>query len=524
MKKTIEIPVEEYEALKSGLERANAKISLLMEQLDWFRRQIFGQKSERLVDVSDDGPLIPGFELPEHEQVEPEKVKIPEHDRKKRKKKGDYTLTFPDDMPVVEKVIDVPKLERTLEDGTEMVRIGEDVSIKLAQRPAEYYIKKYIYPKYAMPNDPSLGVVQEPAVESIIKGSKFDPSFMAGMVADKMCFHMPLYRIVEKLSYRGVGVARQTLSCLFVTLGQRILPLYELMFERVLSQTCIFTDDTTVKLIEKGRGKAIEARIWVYVGGQANAPPYQLYEFTENRKHEHPIRRLADFKGGFHADAYGAYETLDAERDDLVWYACWAHSRRKFEPIPSGETDFCLMILRKMRYLFLFERIAWERDAKERLRIRKEHEEPIVDEIFRLMKEKVKQGDILPSSNFAKALGYMLCREKNFRNYLHNADARMENNTAERAIRKLVLGRKAWLFVGSKDGGVSTAALLSLVQTCRALEINPYDYLEDLFSQPLPKTEKELEKFLPDQWKLRKEKEREKAKHEAGEAVNMGVN
>ena len=382
---------------------------------------------------------------------------------------------------------------------------------KLAQRPAEYYAIEYVYPKYAMKGDPSLGVVQEPAVESIIKGSKFHPSFMAGMVTDKMCFHMPLNRFQEKLSYRKIGVTRQTLSVLFITLGQRIIPLYELMFKRVLAQKTIFTDDTSVRLVEKGRGKSIEARIWTYVGGQSKSPPYHLYEFTKNRNYEHPIRRLEDYKGFFHADAFGAYETLDMKYDTLIWGACWCHSRRKFEAIPSGEKDFCLLILRKMRYLFMFERIAWQRSPEERLRIRKEHETEIVDDIFALMKDKVRQAGILPSSKIAEALGYMLSREKNFRNYLTHSDARMENNTAERAIRKLVLGRKAWLFVGSKDGGESTAALLSMVQTCRAMDINPYDYLEDLFSRPLPESEEELASLLPDQWKIRKNRETEES-------------
>lgn len=504
MKSTIEITVEEYEALKA----AAAKVVALQEQLDWFKRQLFGRKSERVIDSSEESPLLTGFELPDADEEVPETMTVPAHDRrKKRKSNGNCTLTFSEDVPIVENLIDVPKEERTLPDGREMVLIDVDVEDKLCQRPDAYYIQRNIRPRYALRGNARLGVVQEPAPACIIKGSKFHPSFMAGLVTEKMCFHMPLNRLQEKLSFHGVTVTRQTLSVLFITLGQRILPLFSLMRDLTLAQKCIFTDDTPVKLIEKGRGKTIEARIWTYVGGQSNAPPYHIYEFTRDRRHKHPLERLKNFSGFFHADAYGAYETLDAQRADISWGACWSHARRKYETMPSGENTFCLLIMRKMRYLFLFERVAWKCDAQERLRIRQKHEKPIVDEIFNLLKDKVKQRAVLPASNFAKAMGYMLTREKNFRNYLTNADARMENNTAERALRKLVLGRKAWLFVGSEDGGESTAALLSLVQTCRVLKINPQEYLEDLFSRPLPTDPDELAALLPDRWQAARDQQ-----------------
>ncbi len=164
--------------------------------------------------------------------------------------------------------------------------------------------------------------------------------------------------------------------------------------------------------------------------------------------------------------------------------------------------------MRKMRYLFMFERIAWNDPAKPARRqyIRTQHETRIVDEIFQRLRAEVKSAALLPKSKLAEAIGYMQTRERNFRHYLSDPALRMDNNTAERGLRKLTIGRKNWMFIGSEKAGESMAALLSIVQTCRAMSINPQDYLEYLFTHLLDHPANRLEELLPDQWQLRQAK------------------
>lgn len=480
------------------LEEQNEKIASLQNQLEWCKRQIFGQKSERLTDLPGDVPELPGFEMPETIEPKVETVKVPGHDRRKKNRKGSCTVEIPDDMERVEVLIDVPEEERTLSDGTPLVRIGEDRSEKLAFRPGEYYVKEFIRPKYACPSDSKLGVVQEPMPSSIVEGSKFDTSFMAHLIEEKFAFHMPLYRICEKLAGRDIRVTRQVLSQMVKTCGQRVLPLFDLMIERTLEQGVIFTDDTPIKLQRKNKCK--EARMWIYIGGLPNAPPYHVYQFTTDRSHRHPTKFLENFKGKLHADAFAAYEKLD-KFEGVFWAACWAHARRKFENALTGSSDDpSLWVMQQMRYLFLFERVAWNRSPEERLRIRDEHERPIVNEIFKRFGKELKSGTLLPKSKLADAIGYMQTRRDNFELYLNDADLRMDNNAAERGLRKLTIGRKNWMFVGSEKAGNSMAALLSLVQTCRAMGITPHVYLEDLFNRLLDHPASRLEELLPDQW------------------------
>jgi transposase len=501
---TVTISVSEYEELKALrslpalLKELQSQLDWCKSQLDWCKRQIFGQKSERLVDLPGETCDLPGFEMPEAEDVKPEVIKVPEHKRTKTIKKGSCTVEIPDNLERVEQLIDVPEMERTMPDGTKLIKIDEDRSEKLAFRPGEYYVKVIIRPKYAHPTEPKLGVIQEAMPSAIIEGSKFDVSFMAHVVVEKFVFHMPLYRIVEKLQSRDIRVTRQVLSQQIKTCGQNILPLFHLMIEKVLAQGVIYTDDSPVKLLQKKKCK--EARIWVYIGGLPNAPPYHIYQFTIDRSHRHPMKFLKNFKGTFHADAFGAYEKL-GKQEDISWAACWAHARRKFETALTGtSTDLSLWTMRQMRYLFMYERIAWKRSPEERHNIRQKYERPIVDAIFQRFREELKSHTLLPKSNLAKAIGYMQCRPQAFRLYLSDPNLRMDNNTSERAVRKLTIGRKNWMFIGSETAGESMAALLSITQTCRAMGIRPQEYLEDIFRRLLDHPAHRLEELLPDQW------------------------
>ena len=492
------------EELKEQVCRLKAELARVTEQLAWLQRQVFGRKSERFCDPPGQTDMLPGLELEKPTEPEPEQVSVPTHTRRRRRRKGGCTLQFPDSLEREQRLIDVPEAERTLPDGRPMIRAGEDRSLKLAYRPDQYLLVEFIRPKYVDPDDPSLGIVQEPMPGTLIEGSKFDTSFMAHVIEEKFAFHMPLYRIEEKLAGHDIRVTRQALCQLVRACGERVLPLFRLMIAELLLQRYLFTDDTPVKL--QAGGKCREARMWVYVGARANAPPYHVYQFSEDRSHRHPLDFLGKYRSVIHADAFAAYEKLHADpQRDIQWSACWAHARRKFENAHSGSGELRKWVLRHMRYLFMYERVAWQRDEARRMRIRSEREAPVVEEIFKRLRQQIASGRLLPRSKMAEAIGYMLTREENFRLYLTDPNVRMENNTAERSLRKLTIGRKNWMFVGSPRAGQSMAALLSLVQTCRAMDIRPQEYLRDIFDRLLDYPAGDLADLLPDRWKVARE-------------------
>ena len=277
--------------------------------------------------------------------------------------------------------------------------------------------------------------------------------------------------------------------------GKSLKPLYEELQKQILQSKNIFIDETPIPL--QASKKVKQAYMWVIVGGQGSDPPYRAYHFRLNRKHEHARELLKDYQGTFHSDKYGCYEQL-AKDKRFNWCPCYSHIRRKFFEAEGGE--FRKTILKKIRYLFLFERVAWERSPEERLRIRKEKEVPIIDELIELSQEKLKDYRVLPKSKLREALGYLCSLRPHLKNYTKHPESRLDNNVAERAIRPLALGRKNWLFVGSEEGGEVAATLFSLVQSCKASGVNPEKYLTDVMKRLMSHNAQKLVELLQDQW------------------------
>ena len=152
----------------------------------------------------------------------------------------------------------------------------------------------------------------------------------------------------------------------------------------------------------------------------------------------------------------------------------------------------------------MFEKVAWARPEKDRLRIRQEKEIPIIDNLIQAIKNQLINGKILPKSKFREALGYFFGLIPHLKNYTKHAWARLDNNVAERAIRPLAVGRKNWLFVGNEIGGEAAGIVFSLIQTCRGLGINPREYLEDVMRRLMSHNSAKVSELLPDQWKTAK--------------------
>jgi len=475
------------------------ELFVLKEQLDWLKKQIFGSKSERIVADLGIQPLLPEFDLGTTFVPAPQEEIVYKRN-KPVKNRGCDTISFPDDLPVKVVELDIPEEEKVCpETGEPLVCIGSETSRKLARKPEHFYIVQYVRPKYASKARPELGVKYSGLPDAVIPRCPADESLLAFVLTSKFADHLPLYRLVEIFERSKIKISRQTLSNWVLTLGSALAPLYDAMKERVLESGVVFVDETPIDLQVRGKSRMQEAYMWIYVGGGGGDPPYRFFEFCLNRNHEHPLKTLKEYKGVFHSDKYGAYEKL-AAKEDITWCPCMAHVRRKFVEAEGGDPELRRRILRKIRYLFMLERVAWNREPEERLRIRREIEKPILDELMRMVKERLLAGRLLPKSNFAKALNYCHSLAPYLPNYLDNADARLDNNVAERGIRPLTIGRKNWLFVGSEDGGKASATILSLVQTCRNLGINPQEYLEDVLRRIMGHPAKQIHKLLPDNW------------------------
>ena len=479
-------------------EQCQNELAHLKEQLAWLTRQLFGQRSEKFVDGLDENqPLLPGFEPPK--KPEEKKKTIPAYERRQPQRNGKDKISLPPDLPLERQIIDLPEEEKICpETGQALIKIGEEITSKLAHKPGSYFIKEIVRFKYALPENSEGGIRTAPLPESLLIRCQVDESFLADILTKKFADHLPIYRISEILGREGIRISRQILCQWVIRCGQALKPLYHEMTKQILLSGNVFIDESPVDMLAPGKGKVHRAFMWVMVGGMEANPSYRVYHFRTNRKHENALQLLKDYQGVLHSDNYGAYQK--AATQEITWSPCWAHIRRKFIEAESGDPPFRKWVLRKIRYLYMLERVAWNRSEEERLRIRGEKEGPIIDELIQGIKQRLVDGTILPKSKFRDALGYFLGLAPHLKNYLKHPYARLDNNVAERAIRPLAIGRKNWLFVGNEEGGEASAVILSLVQTCRGLSINPRDYLEDVMRRLMSHPVNKLHELLPDQW------------------------
>jgi transposase len=484
------------ESLKKELAEQCAEILYLKEQIAWLTRQIFGKKSERIVDANSEQLKFDGFENAGQQKAETQT--IPAHERKKRTSTGEDTIKLPDDLPVETTVIDVPEEEKVCkETGVALQKIGEEVSHKLAHRPGSYFLKRIIRPKYAHPKQEEKGVITAPMPDSLLPKCRADESLLADIITRKFVEHLPLYRIAEAFSRDGIIISRRLLSQWVVAVGIALRQLYHAMKERILQSDRLHIDESPVDIFDSP--KMSQGFMWVLVGGVGADPPYRLYDFYENRKHENAEKILGSYSGIIHSDKYGAYETY-IRKNGNVWCPCWAHIRRKFYEAEMGDPALRTWVLEQIQQLFAIEEIAWTLHPLERIQLRQSQAVPIIDALIDRIKKRLTVGIILPKSKFKEALGYFCSLIPYLKNYTQHASARLDNNPAERAIRPLAIGRKNWLFFGSVQSGEAAATLLSLVQTCRALNINPRTYLEDVCRRIMGHSAQKLYELLPDEW------------------------
>lgn len=483
--------------LHSKVIKLNVQVGALQEknqqleaQLEWLKRQVFGKRSEKVIDEADGKQLIfEGFELQEPEENKITPVK-PHH---RKKGKGKDTITLPTNLPIEKQILDLPEEEKICpKTNKPLVKIGEEITSKLAYKPGSYYIKQIIRPKYATPEG---SIATEFLPESLLERCQADESLLAHIITQKYIDHLPLYRISEIFLREGISISRQTLCKWVMRCGQALKPLYQELQKQILQSQNIFVDETPIDM--QNPGKLKQAYMWVIAGGEGPDPPYRSYHFRMTRKHQHIQELLQGYNGVLHSDKYGAYEKL-AKNKGIIWCPCWSHIRRKF--FEAEGQAFREYMLRKIRYLFMLERIAWARTPEERLKIRKEKEEPIIDELIKEAKEKLADRKILPKSKLREALGYFCGLIPYLKNYTKEANARLDNNVAERAVRPLAIGRKNWLFIGSEKGGEAAAILFSLVQSCKGIGVNPQEYLEDVMRRLMSHNSQKLYELLPDHW------------------------
>jgi hypothetical protein len=271
-------------------------------------------------------------------------------------------------------------------------------------------------------------------------------------------------------------------------------PLYKLMCGRVRQSDVLHTDDTIVPIQHEGHCR--QGRLWTYVGDEHH--PYIVYDFTPTRSGQGPLAWLGAWKGFLQADAYAGYDKLYA-RGGVVEVACWAHARRKFFDAQESDPSRSLWMLEMIRRLYAVEAEAQDKSPPQRLHLRQSQSVPILEQIHLWLIEQ--QTQVLPRSPIAQAIGYTLNQWPALVVYTSDARLSVDNNIAERALRRVAVGRKNWLFAGHDESAQGQAVLWSLIASAQRHDLDVQLYLRSVLAHLPGLPPEELQNYLPDVWK-----------------------
>ncbi len=381
--------------------------------------------------------------------------------------------------------------------GQAMVRIGEDVSERLDIVPAEFFVHRHVRGKWACKCCQVL--VQEPVAPQIIDKGMPAAGLLAQTLVSRFIDHLPYYRQAQINARSGVHTPRSTLAAWSGAAGASLLPLYDAHRAFVLGAQVLHADETPVRMLDPGAGKTAKAYVWAYARGEHDPTPGVIYDFCAGRGAKYPMAFLQGWEGTITCDDYKGYDAVfRAERRTEA--GCLAHARRKFDELAkSHASPVATQAIERIARLYRIEQQAREMTAAERLALRRQHAQPLWDELhlwLRLERARVADG-----GGSAAALDYSLRRWDALGRFLHDGCGSIDNNHIERLIRPWAMGRKAWLFCGSELAGQRAAVVMSLVQSAKLHGHDPWIYLKDVLERLLSHPNSRIDELLPHRWK-----------------------
>jgi transposase len=501
---------------------AEALIAHLKLAIEKMRRELYGSRSERRRKLLDQMELeLEDLEAAAAEdEIAAEKATaeacgavtlVPAHARRKPVRKP-----FPPHLPR-ERVLVPGPTACACSGSTRLSKLGEDITETLEVIPRQWKVIQHVREKFTCRTCEKIS--QAPAPFHVIARGRAGPSLLAMILYAKFALHQPLNRQSEAYAREGVDLPLSTLADDVGACAAVLAPLADLIGAHVFAAARIHGDDTPVPLLAKG--KTVQARLWAYVrddrpfGGPD--PPAAVYFFSRDRSGERPEGHLANYGGILQADAYAGFNALykdDRALGPITEAACWAHARRKFFVLadiatkartnkPAIISPIALEAVRRFDVIFEWERSINGLPPTQRLAMREKEIAPLVEDFEVWM--RAERARLSRHAEVAKAMDYMLKRWTAFTRFLGDGRICLSNNAAERALRGIALGRKAWLFAGSERGGERAAIMYTLIQTAMLNGVDPQAWLADVLNRIADHPITYLAALLPWSWKTSRE-------------------
>lgn len=486
-------PKREAELL-AIIEQKEQRIKLLEQKIDLLVRRVFGSSSEKL----DPGQLqwedLLGKTEPSGSSL---KVKITEgeekEERSRRKEPREKRPRLPEHLPIEEERIEPLEVQA---DPGKWKQIGEEVTQQLDYRPAVYFRRRTVRPKYVSTTNREQAPVIAPLSPMLQERCLAAAGMMANVIVSKYADHLPLYRQEQILQQRfGIPVSRQTLDGWVMLAAEWLRPIYEILKTTVMDDGYIQVDETPIRFLEPGNGKTRQGYFWTL--SRPGRPT--VYHWHPGRGVEGLNKLMPnEYTGVIQCDGYAVYGAY-AKDKPIKLAGCWAHVRRKF--FEAKDQDWRVVwVLRQIGHLYQIERDLRKIQAGPVLReaIRQYQARPILKRIQYMLEIWKRSRRFLPKSGAGQALDYTLNLWSQLEHYLSDGRIEIDNNNVENAIRPTAIGKKNWLFIGADAAGQSSAILYTMIQECRRLGINPQTYLTEVLKRLPTATNRTVHTLTPE--------------------------
>lgn len=483
---------EQIEFLKVAFEEQRKQNEQLQQKLDHLLHLLYGQSSEKRPKKKSDSS----------EKSDDDNDPHPPADKNKREPKKPKRKPLPDHLPRIREEYDIAEEDKTCNAcGKELKKISEEIQELLDCAPLKFFVRQRVHFKYACSCGKCAPKIM-PFPARVIEKGMATSGLLAEILVNKYEDHLPLYRQSKRFARFGTVISRATL-CDWVRLCANALePIVEKMkYDALLRAIKLHVDDTPVSVLAPDKGKTKLGRLWIYQTDGSDGPACTVYDYMPNRGQKGPIDFLGNYSGFLQADAYAGYDVL-YKSGRITEVGCWSHARRKFFEIDK-KTKYAGLANTAMDFigkLYEIERMCKDMEYQKRYYLRKQSAKPILKKYRRWLLKQ--QHHVLPKTPIAQAIQYNLNHWRALNNYLADGRLSIDNNSAERSIRPIAVGRKNYLFFGSDEGGKWAAIIYSLIETCKQHAINPYDYLKDVLTRLPTQLNSKLHELLPYNWKV----------------------
>jgi len=442
-----------------------------------------------------------GVELPDDVKATlDEDIEVKGHIRKKHSPRR----ALPPELPREIITLDISDEEKKCECGHEMERIGEEATEQLKFIPASISVIRHVRPQYACKScQQGVRIAKMPVL--LLPKTMATPELIAHTIISKYVDHLPLHRQEAIWERTGIHLPKSSLCGWVIKAAEICQPLINLLQKDIISCSYAQADETTVQVMnEVGRSNTTKSYMWVYHG--CNRKPSIVFDYQETRAGAHAKQFLQGFSGCLQTDAYSGYNWTD-EESRIFSAGCMAHARRPFAELAklTKNSGLAYDALKFFRKLYEIEKQAREKNLSSEMRyqIRQESAVPILDAFRKWLDHQVPKSS--EQGKIGRAIRYCITHWNSLIYYLKDGNIEIDNNRVENLIRPFAVGRKNWLFSGSPSGAKAGAILYSLIATCKANQIDPWQYFITMLHKiRLCVSEDDYKKLLPQNIELPK--------------------